>query len=213
MKPDQLRRQVERIMADADALSWEDGAEAGPVAAEAYVEAKLAELVSFHVEAAERRTSCPVSVELDQQPPVDIEAERAVLGFLMLLQPSEPTRVRRCSGLDYPPDFGISPGRIYSELSALEFFDEFHRWLFYAMADAAKRPNWVAYLVRRKAEVERLGAVPFSQALKRCTDACGTWRNVPYWIARVKAAAKRRELFNQGHRLIQATAGTFEKGG
>jgi len=204
-----LRERVEEILARADAISWESGEGGGTAVATEYADRALQAVIDERVSAAEV-TQChlaPVEVIVDDftRPPTDDEAENMVAGFLLILQPNEPTRCRRLPGVNYCGDYDCTPARIWRDLSALDFADPFRRWLFDAMRDASRRTNWVAYLSTHREHVKHLG--PFAVSLKRLGDcvAGAHWCHLPYWIDRVQQASRRRADYYRGRAIVRAS--------
>lgn len=210
------REAIERILADADALSWDKSAAGGPRAAEEYADQEIGKLIAAERDAVtiQQRPAVSISVNGFESPPADREAEAVVIGWLMLLQPGEPTRAGRVPGVAYFGDYDCGPARIWRELVGDDFDDPFLRWLFFAMADASRRVNWVAYILSRRGEAETLGVEPGRLGVTLATIAerhCGHWSLLPYWLDRLKQFRRRREDYRRGLAIVRGAFSGVEQ--
>lgn len=132
-------------------------------------------------------------VSLDRVPPQDIDAERAVLGAILV------------SGtLGGPSDtLAIASSKL---MDGEAFYKESHQLIFRAMLDVYERGDPVDLItvmdeLERKAYLERVGGVPY---LDEMQDACPSAANVGYYADIVLERHARR-------RLIYASAQTYSE--
>lgn len=191
MAPRELRAQVEAIMAEAEAVQWDESAKGGPAAAERLVEDRVAKLVQANADLAVMKAEAsrprgrPVTIQCEALPmPRDLDAERHVLKFLLIRQPGPPT--------NWPTDLDeVTPAWIRERIGAAAFSDPFHAWLFDAIADARRTEVWTTHLLARREETATLTS-NLALDLKRIGCHEGFWHWTAWNIGRVIAAANRR---------------------